>query len=213
MIPLQDFKEVKFETTAVINCNCKCEGVITGKNLKEDNETRLKSLEYAFADHCQTGNFDPVYDMRKLINSIYPIGSVYTSMNLTDPAQLFGGKWIQIVDRFLYCSSNSRVTGGSRTHTHTTGDLALTIKQIPSHSHTFKTPVSSDRSGYPDGSRDTSGGSAANESYWRGNKSLSPSWNGTTDLRGNSEKHNHGNTGISSNMPPYITVYAWYRVE
>ena len=34
-------------------------------------------------------------------NKIYPVGSIYMSINSTDPSELFGGEWEQIKDRFL----------------------------------------------------------------------------------------------------------------
>jgi len=36
-----------------------------------------------------------------LINLIYPVGSIYMSVNNTSPATLFGGTWEQIKGRFL----------------------------------------------------------------------------------------------------------------
>ena len=32
-----------------------------------------------------------------------------------------------------------------------------------------------------------------------------------TGKRGGGQAHNHGSTGSSSNMPPYITVFCWHR--
>ena len=36
----------------------------------------------------------------------YPVGSIYMSVNSTDPSTLFGGSWEQIQDRFLLASGN-----------------------------------------------------------------------------------------------------------
>ena len=71
-----------------------------------------------------------VYSASKLLDIIYPIGSVYMSMNDINPNVLFGGTWTQIDDnRFLLCSSSSKQTGGS---------TKIKIENIPPHSHTFK---------------------------------------------------------------------------
>ena len=59
---------------------------------------------------------------------LYPIGSIYMSVNSTNPSQLFGGTWVQISGRFLYCTNNSMDTGGEATH-------KLTINEMPSHNH------------------------------------------------------------------------------
>ncbi|EAX69829.1 hypothetical protein TVAG_564970, partial [Trichomonas vaginalis G3] len=62
-----------------------------------------------------------------LPNLIYPVGSIYTSMNSTRPETVLGfGTWTQIVDRFLYCANSSKETGGSKT---------ISGENLPAHSH------------------------------------------------------------------------------
>ncbi|EAX66637.1 hypothetical protein TVAG_504630, partial [Trichomonas vaginalis G3] len=52
----------------------------------------------------------------EILQTLYPIGSIYTSMNSTRPEVVLGlGTWTQIVDRFLYCANSSKETGGSKT--------------------------------------------------------------------------------------------------
>lgn len=75
-------------------------------------------------------------DLKNLIKRIiydecYPVGSIYISMNSTSPATRFGGTWVQITDKFLYCTKSSKTTGGSTT----TKSHTLTVAQIPAHSH------------------------------------------------------------------------------
>ncbi|KAI5537987.1 phage tail repeat-like family, partial [Trichomonas vaginalis G3] len=49
----------------------------------------------------------------EILQTVYPIGSIYTSMNSTRPEVVLGfGTWTQIVDRFLYCANSSKETGG-----------------------------------------------------------------------------------------------------
>lgn len=52
---------------------------------------------------------------------IYPVGSIYLSLNKdVSPAELFGGTWESLKDRFLLGASDAYVagtTGGSATHT------------------------------------------------------------------------------------------------
>lgn len=85
----------------------------------------------------------------ELLNAVYPIGSIYLSINKTNPSTIFGGTWV------LWGSSRTIVgatatgtaeaEGGSPTasvtHNHTisgtVNNTTLTADQIPSHSHTF----------------------------------------------------------------------------
>ena len=126
------------------------------------------------------------------IEYIYPIGSIYTSFNPTNPEKLFNfGKWEEIVDRFLFCSKlnvPSRKTGGSSTHT-------LTIDEMPSHNH--KIYYASN------GGTDNSWG----YSYAENGAKLSNSY----DAQQSTGMANRGGGQPFSIMPPYITVYAWYR--
>lgn len=63
--------------------------------------------------------------------TIYPIGSIYMSVNSTSPAALFGGTWEQLKDRFLLGAGDSYAPG-------TTGGadkVTLEAKHIPKHDH------------------------------------------------------------------------------
>ncbi|EAX79746.1 hypothetical protein TVAG_539780, partial [Trichomonas vaginalis G3] len=63
----------------------------------------------------------------EILQTLYPIGSIYTSMNSTKPEVVLGfGTWTQIVDRFLYCANSSKETGGSKT---------ISGENLPAHSH------------------------------------------------------------------------------
>ena len=72
--------------------------------------------------------------INSIIDTIYPIGSIYMSANSTNPSTLFSGTtWTQIQDTFLLAAGTTYTagaTGGSDTHT-------LTVSEMPSHNHTF----------------------------------------------------------------------------
>ena len=73
---------------------------------------------------------DRVADIAGLM---YPVGSIYISVNSTSPATLFGGTWEQIEDTFLLAAGSSYTagdTGGEAIH-------VLTSDEMPSHKHTF----------------------------------------------------------------------------
>ncbi len=151
-----------------------------------------------------------------ILDKTYPVGSYYVSNSATSPETLFGGKWVQVENKFLYCMAGSNAkkpenssanlsvggTGGSATHTHTTGNFTLKIEHIPSHSH----KTSSD-SGYYAWGGIHQNLIAAGDGW---SNSLA---NVNTSSVGGGQPHNHGDTGSSSNIPPYIAVYCWRRTQ
>lgn len=74
-------------------------------------------------------------DLSSLWDQIYPVGSIYLSVNATNPSVLFGGTWEQVKGKFLVGVdpsdtdfNTSEKTGGEKTH-------KLTVDEMPSHSH------------------------------------------------------------------------------
>ena len=125
----------------------------------------------------------------EILGLVYPVGSIYMSINNVSPATLFGGKWVQIKGRFLLGASDvykANTTGGEATH-------ALTTDEMPNHQHSIWFPNSggeqSAEIGYPEaGSRNTY--------YAEASK---------TAGAGGGAAHN--------NMPPYLVVYMWRRLS
>lgn len=151
-----------------------------------------------------------------LVDSIYPVGSIYMSVNSTSPATLFGGTWSQLKDRFLLGAGDTYsngATGGAAT-------VTLTTSQIPSHTHTFtgsSATTSSDSHSHtvPNTKGDNSGSGNKCESW------ASASASGRT-VTTSSDSHTHtltakgtnsstGGGGSHTNMPPYLVVYMWKR--
>ena len=96
-------------------------------------------------------------------------------------------------DRFIVGSGSGYSIGDKGGASYVT----LTTAQMPIHSH--RAPVAADRKGYPNGSADTSEGTAANESYWRGNKDVSTSVAyRDTDVTGQGQSH--------ENRPPFYAL-------
>ncbi|MGN0967161.1 MAG: phage baseplate protein [Candidatus Coprovivens sp.] len=130
---------------------------------------------------------------------LYPIGSIYMSVNSTNPSQLFGGTWEQISGRFLYCTTTSKTTGGSTT----TGSTTLTINQIPSHRH----PGIYWSAGSAAMGLDAGGNNVYLQHNWTGYNGYVSTDKLVTGYTGGSQGHTH-----PQNLPPYFTVYCWYRV-
>lgn len=125
-------------------------------------------------------------------NLIYPVGSIYMSVNSTSPAILFGGTWEAIGGRFLLGADttySAGSTGGEETHT-------LTINEMPSHSHGIRTnSVVGDMDWVP----------VDHKSNKRQDE-LNFNWEGTViSTTGGGQAHN--------NMPPYLAVFMWKRIS
>lgn len=72
---------------------------------------------------------------RSLVDIIYPVGSIYMSVNNVSPATLFGGTWQAISGRFLLAANNTYplgTTGGSATK-------QLSVNEMPTHTHVAST--------------------------------------------------------------------------
>ena len=120
-------------------------------------------------------------------DDIYPVGSIYMSVNNTNPSNLFGGTWTQLKDRFLLGAGSTYTngsTGGSATQ-------RLSAANLPSHTH-------------PQYVATNGGSTSANLDY---NGWVS---NGKAVAQGIPT----GATGQGTTfdiMPPYLVVYMWKR--
>lgn len=118
-----------------------------------------------------------------IVNMIYPVGSLYISVNSASPASLFGGTWERVKDRFLLAAGDTYsagATGGEAEHT-------LTVNEMPSHNH--------------DIALQQSGGTVANGVVKQASGVVSDGL--YVRYRGGNAAHN--------NMPPYLSVYMWKR--
>ena len=162
-------------------------------------------------------NNDPVLTKTQLIDLFYPVGSIYISMNNTNPSTIFGGTWSQIINRFLWCTNTSKTAGGSK---------KITVDNMPSHTHSTTVLSSGDHrhgilSEYDDGNMQQT----EQQSIPTGERNSIPNdvpYDGTpvkstrNTYTQNAGSHNHtvtvNNTGKGTDyMPPYISVYCWQR--
>lgn len=82
-----------------------------------------------------------VLDGKDILNAVYPIGSIYMSVDSTSPATLFGGTWERLKDKFLLGAGDTyaiNTSGGN-------ASITLSTANLPSHTHTFpNTDITSD---------------------------------------------------------------------
>jgi len=93
----------------------------------------------------------PVINMNKLFDAMYPIDSIYISMNNTNPSELFGGIWESIckgrtligVDEEDSDFDVVELKGGSKNHLHNLNNHTHTstahTHNISSHTHNLST--------------------------------------------------------------------------
>lgn len=160
-------------------------------------------------------------DPKTIFDLIYPIGSIYTSVNSTNPKYLFGGTWEQLKDRFLLGAGNTYSagsTGGAAT-------VKLTAAQsgVPAHVHgaSYSGANFYIRHGATEGTASVAAG--VNTSVETG---VGDTWGNGFEKATYSHKIDRLNIGgtvsvsqntavnasaAHENMPPYLTVYMWKR--
>ena len=143
-----------------------------------------------YAEHQKAVELAPDWDIwfrgKRLLDAVWPVGSLYLSAADSDPGVLFGGTWEQVKDRFLLAAGDVYApgeTGGEAQHT-------LTTEEMPAHTHGYDFTGQSDVTGVTairlydaDGRRNEYQGASASA--------------------GGGTAHN--------NMPPYLAVYVWRR--
>ena len=155
----------------------------------EDSYNISKSTQTTYTTKWNDNRYIPTTSYIR--DWLYPVGSIYTSMNDVDPAHLFGGTWTQITDRFLYCANSSKQTGGNK---------KINIDQLPWHQHEILNKYDDFNYNHGVSSNDVS---ITTNSIPNDVGSGQGSYTRTTMTQG---------TGANADyMPPYITIYAWYR--
>ena len=85
---------------------------------------------------------------------VYPVGSLYWSMNNTDPSTLFcGTTWEQIVGRFVYAigsDGDSGTLAGSK-------EVELYVDNLPAHTHAIDITVQNQSQQYINGTTSSDG--------------------------------------------------------
>lgn len=150
------------------------------------------------------------YHTVSFIDMIYPIGSIYMSVNSINPSLFIGGTWEQLKDRFLLGSGDTYAngsTGGSATVTLTSAQSGLKAHgHGMDHNHNHRHNLN----------KSFSTGSGSTSAYTvSSNRSTSTQYTGY-DSTASSKKTTDNNTASNAseaheNMPPYLTVYMWKR--
>ena len=146
-------------------------------------------------------------DGTDVLLKVYPVGSIYISVNNTNPGTLFGGTWVQIKSAFLVGADGDKyvagANGGSETHDHLyrvgyrpyygalvgNDNKAIMLYDYRNRSWNY---ADSD-TGLPDSNSI--------------NKALTKSENNIHAAEYSVVAH----TDEANNIPPYLAVYMWKR--
>mgnify|MGYP000000512002 FL=1 len=158
--------------------------------------------------------------IENLLDRTYPIGSIYMSVNSTEPSTLFGGTWERLKGRFL-------IGAGTNTEANSNGEYGdlgrgdpnfaggetggqyyhqLTIDEMPEHHHDTNdytlvvnknaVQIKSNMGAKP----------VIDEEY----TNIIPNIKATKNEDGNATG-DAGRGKKHSNMPPYLAVFMWKR--
>lgn len=187
------------------------------KTIEETNDAKQSALEAA-------GRVDEVLGAG-IADLIYPVGSIYMSVNNINPSTYFSGtQWVLWgsgrvpvgVDASQEDFNEAEKTGGEKTH-------VLTESELPSHMHSIPklTGTAAEAGEHTHKTYYRNDNLLGNDSDRLGTKNANA---GTRDTMEASGKHTHtistnkSNTGKAgtgaahNNMPPYITCYMWRRM-
>ena len=159
--------------------------------------TQVDNFNYKFC--APQTEADKIWGMIR--DRLYPVGSIYMSVNDVNPSTIYGGTWtawgsgrVPVGVNTSDSNFNSvEKTGGVPT-------VTLTVSQIPYHQHGYN----SYQDGYPTNYSDK-------ENYKTPVVNKNASYNGSgieytqCNYTGGNDSHN--------NLQPYITCYMWKRIS
>lgn len=193
-------RQTTYNTQLVVGCGTKTE-TANAAAITVSGDIRLKGTVYIGCEKDSTGG-------KSILDFIYPVGSIYMSVNAANPGDLIGGTWERIKDRFLLSAGDTYAagnTGGSAdsvvvSHTH-----AQTA-----HSHGFGggDKVWTTASGATEPGNQISGTSK----YYAATAKKDYAWR-TKTTGENANIQETGVDGTGKNMPPYLAVYVWKRIS
>lgn len=159
----------------------------------EINVLGIGGVDYQLEDHR----------ISSIVDAIYPVGSIYMSVNAANPGTLFGGTWEQIQDTFLLAAGQTYTagdTGGSATHTLTKEELPvehMTLRNLYNVGNgetiSIMAQTGTDGNVVPDSAI----------TFNAAHVSAATTAHATVYTYGGGQAH--------SIMPPYLAVYVWKR--
>lgn len=130
------------------------------------------------------------------VNLIYPIGSIYISINSKNPSEIFGGTWERIKGKMLIGVDEDDTDFNASSKMGGEKEVTLTTNEIPyMEAEIYDTLDNKVNTGY--------NGGAANTNIISTTASENMGRNLKAKFNGGGQPHN--------NLPPYYTVYIFVR--
>lgn len=141
---------------------------------------------------------------------IYPVGAVYQTSSDINPANIWGGRWEELTNRFLVGAGSTYAynsTGGTASkvvvsHSHSLSHSHTQSSYSSNHRHSFYT---SNNAGSGSSARPATGGSTYYSSYVNPSHAHTFNFSSGSCAAGSS-------TGSITNLPPYETYHIWIRI-
>lgn len=134
------------------------------------------------------------------MNTLYPVGTVYINKKNVSPITFLGGTWERIEDVFLL-AAGTKYTAGS------TGGSADAV--LVEHEHGER--GNNENYDFPQFYKQQ-GGESSSQNMFVYNTTYDY-YSTSTDAWKRLYTESVGESGAGKNMPPYLVVYAWERVE
>lgn len=204
--------------------------VIVGNGTSDSNRSNALAIGWDGIPYCRnkSNTWGSIFDL------VYPVGSIYTSVNSTNPETLFGGTWERITGRFLLAATDNGAQGGNSNASiapgYTGGEAEHTLTAaesgVPAHGHGFTDPT------YKTSGSD---GTHRHQTHYNNTAASGTARAHSSNASGYSQSYfmdtggGHGHTitkntsgsvsnntaaaasAAHNNMPPYLAVYVWKR--
>lgn len=225
-------------------------GKITYKQLLDKIRSDIFSeIQEIIDDVDEQGEHDQEQDQKisemntallNICDKVYPVGSIYISLDSKDPTEIFGGEWQRIEDRFLFALGNTEKYGALG-HPDGNSEVTLSAAQsgVQAHSHTFTytsitggsttTGAAGAHKHWIQGDNDTikSGSNYMRPKGWGNGKTTYAYDTSTSETHSHSvPAHTHSLNGATvanataksatspvNIMPPYVIVNVWKRTK
>lgn len=169
---------------------------------------------------------------KNLVDYLYPVGSIYISIDSANPSTKFGGTWVRFANGKTLIGvdesntewfASAEVSKGNWTHTHNFSHTHGVPGANHSHGYgslhadinfagTSGTRYRTYSGGFTPNERKADGGAGYNYSSWCNEAvQVEGSTGATTPNAVTTNSQSTSTTASSTAVPPYVTVYMWKR--